>query len=119
MRFGGWTVTSSSILSYLTAMNIRGTLRSSLRSFRQNEVTKNLTHLSQTYSRWTVGVVRGVVQRAMGETEVVVHEELVSIERKHVIVLCTFSIECMLALSSGKEEGQCGEGRAFGIENWG
>ena len=80
MRLGGWTVTSSSILSYLTAMNGRGTLRSTLRSFRRDEVTQIVAQLASTYSRWTVGVVKGVVQRAMGETGEVDHAVLVAIE---------------------------------------
>jgi len=65
MRPGGWTVTSSSIRSYLTAMNSRGTLRSTLRSFSHNEVTQVVAQLSSTYSRWTVGVARDVVQLAL------------------------------------------------------
>jgi len=104
MRLGGWTVTSSSILSYLTAMNSRGTLRSTLRSFRQNEVTQIVAQLSSAYSRWTVGVVRDVVQRALGETGEVDHAAIVAIEAQNVKVLCTLMTECVLALRNGKDD---------------
>jgi len=107
-RLGGWTVTSSSILSYLTAMNCRGTLRSTLRSSSQNEVTQVVAQLSLTYSRWTVGVVRGVVQRALTQDGKVGHAELVAIEEINVKVLCTLLTECVLALRSGKDEGSEG-----------
>jgi len=105
MRLGGWTVTSSSILSYVTAMNCRGTLRSTLRSFSHNEVTQVVAQLSLTYSRWTVAVVRDVVQRALTLDGEVDHAALVDIEGKNVKVLCTLLTECVLALRSGKDAG--------------
>jgi len=104
MQMGGWTVTSSSILSYLTAMNGRRTLRSTLRSFRRDEVTQIVAQLASTYSRWTVGVVKGVVHRAMGETGEVDHAVLASIEEENVKVLSTLLTECVLELRNGKEE---------------
>jgi len=103
MRLGGWTVTSTSVIKYLSNMNARGTLRSSLRSFRADEVTQIVAQLTSTYSRWTVGVVREVVQRALGEGGVVGRAACASIEQDSVKVLCTLLCECVLALRHGKE----------------
>ena len=108
MRLGGWTVTSSSILSYLTAMNCRGTLRSTLRSFSHNEVTRVVAQLSLTYSRCTVAVVRDVVQPALTLDRELDHATLVVIEGKNGKVLCTLLTACVLALRSGKDEGYQG-----------
>jgi len=104
MRLVGLTVTSSSILSFLTAMNGRGTLRSTLRSFRRDEVMQIVAQFASTYSRWTVGVVKGVVHRAMGETGEVDHAVLASLEEENVKVLCTLLTEYVLELRNGKEE---------------
>ncbi|OSX69501.1 hypothetical protein BU14_1454s0001 [Porphyra umbilicalis] len=103
MRLGGWTVTSTSVIKYLSNMNARGTLRSSLRSFRADEVTQIVAQLTSTYSRWTVGVVREVVQRALGEGGVVDRAACASIEQDSVKILCTLLCECVLALRHGKE----------------
>jgi len=86
MRLGGWTVTSSSILSYLTAMNSRKTSRTTLRSFSQNEVTHVVAKLSSTYSQWTVGLVRDVVQGTLTQDGAVEHATAVAIEQD--IVRC-------------------------------
>jgi len=84
-------------------MNARGTLRSSLRSFRADDVTQIVAQLTSTYSRWTVGVVRDVVQRALGEGGVVDRAACASIEQDSVKILCTLLCECVLALRHGKE----------------
>jgi len=104
MRLGGWTVTSSLMLSFQKAMNGRGTLRSPLRSFRHDEVTQIVAQLASTNSRWTVGVVKGVGQRAMGETREVDHAVLVSIEEDNAKVRCNLLTECVLESRNGKED---------------
>ena len=71
IRLGGWSVTSTSIIKYLSKMHARGTQRSTLRSFRADAVTQIIAQLTFTYSRWTVGVVWVVAQRALGEIGVV------------------------------------------------
>ena len=75
-----------------------------MRSFRRDEVTQIVAQLASTYSRWTVGVVKGVVHRAMGETGEVDHAVLASIEEENVKVLSTLLTECVLELRNGKEE---------------
>ena len=104
MRLGGWSVTSTSIIKYLSNMNARGTLRSTLRSFQAGEVTQIVAQLTSTYSRWTVGVVRDVVQRALGEGGVIDRAACAAIEQENVKTLCTVLCECVLALRHGKEQ---------------
>jgi len=67
MRLGGWRTDSGSFFKYITAMNSRGTLRSTLRSFRVDEVTQVVAQVMASYSHWTAGVVRDLSSRALGK----------------------------------------------------
>ena len=101
MRLGGWSSISGSFFRYVASMNSRCTVRSTLRSYRQDEVTQVVAQVTASYGRWTSGVVREVCRRAIGEDGVIDHEAIVAIEMKHVRKLCSLVCECVLTLRFG------------------
>lgn len=101
MRLGGWRPDSNSFLKYVTAMNSRGTLRSTLRSFRKDEVTQVVAQVVATYDSWTSGVVRDLCSRALGESGQVDADVVADIRRKNSAVLCELVCQCVLILRSG------------------
>jgi len=104
MRLGGWSANSGSFFRYIAATNTRGTLRSTLRSFRQDEVTQVVAHVMATYSKWASSAVRDVCRRAIGEDGVVDHDAILAIEKDHVKKLCSFVCDCVLTLRFGTED---------------
>lgn len=101
MRLGGWRSDSNSFLKYVTAMNSRGTLRSTLRSFRKDEVTQVVAQVVATYNTWTSGVVRDLCSRALGEDGFVDARAVTDIQTKHVKDLCSLICQCVLILRQG------------------
>lgn len=101
MRLGGWRADSNSFLKYVTAMNSRGTLRSTLRSFRRDEVTQVVAQVMASYKEWTAGVVRDLCTRAIGEDGFVAADVVADIEKRHTNQICTIICECVLTLRSG------------------
>lgn len=101
MRLGGWRPDSNSFLKYVTAMNSRGTLRSTLRSFRKDEVTQVVAQVVGTYNAWTAGVVRDLCSRALGEDGTVNADVVANLEKKHATLLCAMICKCVLVLRSG------------------
>jgi len=104
MKLGEWNPTSNSFLRYITQMNARGTLRSTLRSFAQDDVTQVVAQLLSTYNTWAVGLVRDLCAHASFRDGVVDHAAMVEFEAKNVKVLGTLVCECVLSLRNGKEE---------------
>jgi len=104
MRLGGWSTTSGSFFRYIASMNSRGTLRSTLRSFRQDEITQVVAQVMATYGKWTSGVVRDVCRRAIGEDGEVSQDAVVEIENDHVKKLCSMVCQCVLTLRFGTED---------------
>jgi len=88
MRLGRWSTTSGSFFRYIASMNSRGRLRSTLRSFRQVEITQVVPQVMATYGKWTSGVVRDVRRRSIGEDGEVIQDAIVEIESDHVEKLC-------------------------------
>lgn len=101
MRLGGWRPDSNSFLKYVTAMNSRGTLRSTLRSFRKDEVTQVVAQVVGTYNAWTAGVVRDLCVRAIGEDGQVNADAVADVEKRHTDQLCGMICQCVLVLRSG------------------
>jgi len=85
-------------------MNSRGRLRSTLRSFRQDEITQVVPQVMATYGKWTSGVVRDVRRRSIGEDGEVSKDAIVEIERDHVEKLCAMVCQCVLTLRFGTED---------------
>jgi len=104
MKLGEWNPTSNSFLRYITQMNARGTLRSTLRSFAQDDVTQVVAQLLSTYNTWAVGLVRDLCAHASFKDGVVDHAAMVEFEANNVKALGTLVCECVLSLRNGKEE---------------
>ena len=101
MRLGGWSASSGSFFRYVAAMNTRGTLRSTLRSFRQDEITQVVSQVTASFGMWTSGVVRDVCLRAIGGDGVIDHDAIAAIESDHVKKLCSLLCQCVLTLRFG------------------
>jgi len=110
MRLGGWSSASGSFFRYVAAMNSRGTLRSTLRSFRQDDITQVVAQVSTSYGRWTSGVVREVCRRAIGDDGVIDHDAIAAIEKAHVQKLCSLLCECVLTLRFGTMDAHASDG---------
>ena len=104
MRRGGWRADSSSFFKYITAMNSRGTLRSTLRSFQVEEVTQVVAQVMATYNKWTAAVVRDLSARALGQDGSVDAGRVAKIEATHVKKLCSIVCQCVLVLRQGTGE---------------
>lgn len=109
MKLGDWNPDSSSFLRYITQMNSRGTLRSTLRTFAQDEVSQVVSQLMATYSDWAVGLVRKLCSRARCEEGALDHDAMVEFENENVKVLCSVVCECVLTLRHGKSDGAVSE----------
>lgn len=57
MRLEDWKPDSNSFFIYVTNMNARGTLRCTLRSHGEDDVTQAVAQIMTTYKHWAVGVV--------------------------------------------------------------
>jgi len=104
MRLGGWQPNSNSFFCYITQMNAKGTLRSTLRTFTQDEVTQVVAQLMSGYSEWAVGVVRRLCAQAPEKDGQMVHSSVVAFEAENVKVLCNIVCECILILRHGKAD---------------
>ena len=104
MRLGGWSAISGSFFRYIAAMNTQGTLRSTFRSFRQDEVTQVVAHVMATYAKWSSSVLRDVCRRAIREDGVVDQDAVVAIEKDHVKILCSLVCDCVLTFRFGTED---------------
>lgn len=104
MGLGGWRPDSSSFFMYITAMNSRGTLRSTLRSFRVDEVTQLVAQVMATYNQWTAAVVRDLSARVLKQDGGNDEERVAKMEAKHVKKLCSIICQCVLVLRQGAGE---------------
>jgi len=101
MRLGGWRADSSSLFKNVTATDSRGTLRSTLRSLQENEVTQVVAQVMATYNTWTAAVVRDLSTRALGQVRSVDAGFVAKIEANHVKKLCVMVSQCVLVLHQG------------------
>jgi len=104
MKLGEWKPTSNSFLRYITKMNARETLRSTMRSFAQDDVKQVVAQLLSTFNTWAVGLVRDLCAHASFENGVVDHSAMVEFEANNVKALGTLVCECVLSVRNGKEE---------------
>lgn len=100
MRMGDWRPNSDSFLVYLTNMHSRGTLRSTLRSYRQADVTQAVAQVTQAHSQWVLSNIRklrSLVGRDLDDG----HAEIVGFERDAVQELARILCEVTLVLRNG------------------
>lgn len=104
MRLRGWQPSSNSFFKYITQMNAKGTLRSTLRSFTQDQITQVVAQLMGSYIEWAIGVVRRLCVQADVEDGQMVHSSVAAFEAENVKVLCSIVSECILTLRHGKAD---------------
>lgn len=100
MRLGDWKANSDSFLVYLTNMHARGTLRSTLRSYRVDEVTQAVAQVTQAHSNWVISNLqhlRSVVESGKDPTQ----QEVAEYERNSVNTLARILCELTLVLRNG------------------
>jgi len=104
MRLGDWRPDSDSFLVYMTNMNARGTLRSTLRSYGQDDVTQVVAQVTATYNKWTLGVVRNLCDRVLGKEQPMSLSEVTAFDEAASRELCAMFIKCVLQLRHGRED---------------
>lgn len=104
MRLGDWKVNSTSFFIYLTNMNARGTLRSTLRSYGQDDVTQTVAQVMAAHNNWAVGVVASLRARVTGQAPPLDAAGVTAFDREAAAKLCTIFIECILQLRYGRRE---------------
>lgn len=112
MRLGDWKANSDSFLVYLTNMHARGTLRSTLRSYRVDEVTQTVAQVTQAHSQWVLSNLRQLRAIVESSNEGPSYEEIAGFERKAVDRLARMLCELTLVLRNGSgaaDDGNEGE----------
>lgn len=104
MRLGDWKVQSISFFTYITSMNAHGTLRSTLRSFGQDDVTHTVTEIMATNNNWAVGVLASLRARMMGHEPPLDSAGVTEFDQQAVSKLCSVFIECVLQLQHGEKD---------------
>lgn len=102
MRLGDWKPDSNSFFIYLTNMNARGTLRSTLRSHGQDDVTQTVAQIMATYNHWAVSVVSSLRARVLGLEPALDAAGVTAFDLAATTKLCTMFIECVLQLRHGR-----------------
>jgi len=113
MRLGGWSSSCGSFVRCVAAMNSRGTLRSTQRSFRQDEITQIVAQVSNSHGGWTAGVAREVCRRAIEDEGVIDHGAIATINMAHVQKLCSLMCECVLTLRNGTIAALASDGEQY------
>lgn len=109
MRLGDWKANSDSFLVYLTNMHARGTLRSTLRSYRVDEVMQTVAQVTQAHTQWVISNLqrwRSIVASAEGPSQ----QEVADYERKSVDTLARILCELTLVLRNGARAADDGNG---------
>ncbi|KAK1869317.1 hypothetical protein I4F81_011795 [Pyropia yezoensis] len=104
MRLGDWKVDSTSFFIYLTNMNARGTLRSTLRSYGQNDVSQTVAQIMAAHNKWAVGVVASLRARVLGQEAPLDAAGVTAFDLGAAAKLCTIFIECVLLLRYGRAD---------------
>lgn len=104
MRLGDWKPDSSSFFVYLTNMNARGTLRSTLRSYAKDDVTQMVAQIMAMHNSWTLDVVRSLRERMTGKAAPMDAAAVVAFDNQAAAKLCWVMIECVLQLRHGRNE---------------
>lgn len=100
MWLGHWKANSDSFLVYLTNMHARGTLRSTLRSYRIDSVMQAVAQKTQVHSEWVISNLchlRTIVASDEGPS----HQEVAEFERRSVDKLARLLGEVTLVLRNG------------------
>lgn len=109
MRLGDWKLKSTSFFTYITNMNARGTLRSTLRSYGQDDVTQTVAQIMAMHNQWTVQVVSSLRARVMGIQEPLDAAGVTAFDKAAAAKLCTMFIDCILQLRHGRADGKATE----------
>lgn len=104
MRLGDWKLQSTSFFTYITNMNARGTLRSTLRSFGQDDVSQTVAQIMAMHNNWAVGVVASLRARVMGQQPPLDAAGVSNFDKQAAAKLCSMFIECVLQLRHGKKD---------------
>ncbi|KAK1869402.1 hypothetical protein I4F81_011879 [Pyropia yezoensis] len=104
MRLGDWKVDSTSFFIYLTNMNARGTLRSTLRSYGQDDVSQTVAQIMAAHNKWAVGVVASLRARVLGQEPPLDAAGVTAFDLAAAAKLCTIFIECVLQLRHGRAD---------------
>lgn len=103
MRLGDWKPDSNSFFVYLTNMNARGTLRSTLRSHAQEDVTQTVSQIMRSYNQWAVGVVGSLRGRVTGLLPPLSEASVAAFDADAAAALCSMFVECVLQLRHGRD----------------
>ena len=101
MRIGDWKANSDSFLVYLTNMNSRATLRSTLRTYKQDEIVQVVSQITHAHTKWVIEQVKKLVRWCAGKETVKSHSELVAFEKEAVSALSRILCEVILELRNG------------------
>jgi len=104
MHLGGRRPDASSIFKYIKAINSRRTLRSTLRSFRTDELTQVFAQVMATDNQWTAAAVRDVSARVLQQDGGVDGELVAKIGAQHVKKLRFIICQCVFVLRQGADE---------------
>eukprot|EP00170_Pyropia_yezoensis_P001865 contig_7968_g1869 len=104
MRLGDWKVDSTSIFIYLTNMSARGTLRSTLRSYGQDDVSQTVAQITAAHNKWAVGVVASLRARVLGQEPPLDAAGVTAFDLAAAAKLCMIFIECVLQLRHGRAD---------------
>lgn len=104
MRLGDWKVNSTSFFIYLTNMNARGTLRSTLRSYGQDDVSQTVAQVMAAHNQWAVGVVASLRARVLGQEPPLDAAAATKFDLEAASKLCTIFLEVVLQLRHGRKE---------------
>lgn len=104
MYLGGRRPDASSIFKYITAINSRCTLRSTLRSFRTDELTQVFAQVMATDNQWTAAAARDVSARVLQQDGGVDRERVAKIGAQHVKKLRSITCQSVFVLRQGADE---------------
>lgn len=106
MRLGDWNVKSTSFFTYVTNMNARGTLRSTLRSYGQDDVTQTVSQIMAMHNQWAVEVVASLRARVLGSEPPLDAAGVTAFDNAAAAKLCSLFIACVLQLRHGRADGK-------------
>lgn len=106
MRLGDWNVESTSFFTYITYMNARGTLRATLRSFGQDDVSQTVAQVLATHSKWAADVVPSLRARVMGQQPPLDNAGVSAFDKEAAARLSSMFVETVLQLRHGRKDAE-------------
>jgi len=96
---------------YLTSMNSRATLRSTLWTYKEDEIVQVVSQIVHSHTKWVIENVKKLVNWCAGNETVKSHSELTALEKEAVSGLSRILCEVILELhngTAGKDGGVAG-----------